>query len=137
VRWVIRHVVPRVTLSARCIRYWEADVLAFADRLVDARLRGRNAWREIGLGDFLERQEAVAILAVVDEAGFQRRLDPGHHRLVDIALALFAPFNFDFVVEEFLSVDNCQAAFFGLRGVNKHPFHGLRPSSVLHALKGL
>lgn len=31
-RWVIRHVTPRVQLSARVIRYWEADVEAFLAR---------------------------------------------------------------------------------------------------------
>jgi hypothetical protein len=80
---------------------------------------------EILLGDFLEGQEAVAVFAVVDKAGFQRGLDAGHDRLVDIALALFAPFDFDFVVEEFLSVDDGQPAFFGLRGVDQHAFHGV------------
>jgi hypothetical protein len=46
----------------------------------------------------------VALFAVVDEAGFQRRFDAGDDRLVDVALALFAPFDFDFVVEQFLPV---------------------------------
>ena len=45
-------------------------------------------------------------------------------RSVDIAFALFAAFDFNFIVEEFLSVDDCQAAFFCLGGVNEHPFHG-------------
>ena len=66
----------------------------------------------------------MAVFAVVNKAGFQRRLDPGDDGLVNVALALFAPFDFDFVVEEFLSVDNRQAAFFSLRGVDQHPFHG-------------
>jgi len=35
----------------------------------------------------------VAFLAVVDEAGFERGLDAGHNGLVDVALALFAPFD--------------------------------------------
>ena len=30
VRWVVRHVTPRVQLSARVIRYWEADLRRFA-----------------------------------------------------------------------------------------------------------
>jgi hypothetical protein len=36
---------------------------------------------------------------------------------------LFAPFDFDFVVEEFLSIDDGQAALFSLRGIDQHPFH--------------
>ncbi|MCY1171361.1 hypothetical protein D9M73_114690 [compost metagenome] len=98
--------------------------LTFADHVVDARLADRHAGGEVVLGDFLERQETVAVFAVVDKTGFQRRLDARDDGLVDVALALFAPFNFNFVVEEFLSIDNRQAAFFSLRGVDQHPFHG-------------
>ena len=35
--------------------------------------------------DFAERQEAVAIAAIVDESGLQRRLDARHFRQIDIA----------------------------------------------------
>ena len=97
--------------------------LAFLDHLVDAGLAGGHAFGEILTRDFLERQEAVAVFAVVDEAGFQRGLDAGDDGLVDVALALFAPFDFDFVVEEFLSIDDGQAAFFRLRGIDQHPLH--------------
>ncbi len=69
----------------------------------------------------------MAVFAVVHKAGFQRGLDAGDDGLVDVALALFAPFDFDFVVEELLSVDDGQAAFFGLRGVDEHPLHDAIP----------
>ena len=65
----------------------------------------------------------MALFAVVDEAGFKRGFDTRDDRLVDVAFALFAAFNFNFVVEEFLSVDDGQAAFFSLCGVDQHPFH--------------
>ena len=65
----------------------------------------------------------MALFAVVDEAGFKRGFDTRDDRLVDVAFALFAAFNFNFVVEEFLSIDDGQAAFFSLRGVDQHPFH--------------
>ena len=39
--------------------------------------------------DFAEGQKAVAIAAVVDEGGLQRRLDPRHLRQVDVAAKLF------------------------------------------------
>ena len=97
---------------------------AFFDDVLDARLAHRHASGEILFGDFFEGQKAVAVFAVVDEAGFERGLDACHDCFVDIAFALFAAFDFDFVVEEFLSVDDCQAAFFCLGGVNEHPFHG-------------
>ena len=98
--------------------------LAFADGVLDAGLADGHALLEILARNFFERQKAVTVFTVVDKAGFERGFDPGDHGLVDVALALFAPFNFNFVVEEFLSVDDGQAAFFSLRGVDQHPFHG-------------
>jgi len=97
--------------------------LAFLDHVVDARLRRRDVALEVLARDFLERQEAVAVFAVVDETGLQRGLHAGDHRLVDVALALFAPLDLDFVVEQFLPVHDRQAALFGLRGVDQHAFH--------------
>ena len=38
--------------------------------------------------DLLERQEPVALLAVIDEGGFEAGLDAGDDAFVDIALAL-------------------------------------------------
>ena len=38
--------------------------------------------------DFAERQEAVAIAAVIDECGLQRRLDARHLRQIDVAAEL-------------------------------------------------
>ena len=42
----------------------------------------------------------MAVFAVVHKTGFQRGVYAGDDGLVDVALALFAPFDFDFVVEE-------------------------------------
>ena len=98
--------------------------LAFLDHVVDACLRGRNAALEVLTRDLLERQEAVTIFAVVDETRLQRGLHPRDDRLVDVSLALFAPFDFDLVVEQFLPVDNRQPAFLGLGGVDQHALHG-------------
>lgn len=106
----------------------DQQFLAFLDHFIDARLAGRDTGAEVAARDFLERQEPVAVFAVVHKTGFQRRLDAGDDGLVDVALALFAPFDFDFVVEELLSVDDGQAPFFGLRGVDEHPLHDAIPS---------
>jgi hypothetical protein len=111
--------LPRSSFST-----WTSSSWPSLDDVVDARLVDRHALGKVLLGDFLERQEAVAVFAVVDEAGFQRGLDARDDGLVDVALALFAPFDFNFVVEEFLSIDDRQAAFFSLSGVYQHPFHG-------------
>ena len=97
--------------------------LALADHVVDAGLVDRHAGGEVVARDFFERQKTVSVFAVIDKAGFQRRLDAGDNGLVDVALALLAPFNFNLVVEEFLSVNNGQPAFFSLGGINQHPFH--------------
>ena len=113
----------RAFVAALLFFHLDQQVLAFFDDVLDAGLRGRHIAREVLLGDFFERQKTVAFFAVIDKTGFQRGFNPGHHRFVDVALALFAPFNFDFVVEEFLSVDDGQAALFSLRGVDQHPFH--------------
>ena len=99
------------------------ELLAFADHIVDARLADRYAFGKVLARDLFEWQKAMAVFAVVDKASFKRGLDPGHNGFVNIAFALFATFDFDFVVEEFLSVDDGQAAFFSLRSVDEHPFH--------------
>ena len=44
---------------------------------------------EVVLGDFLQRQEAVAFRTVIDEAGFERRLDARDSAFVDVGFFLF------------------------------------------------
>jgi hypothetical protein len=65
----------------------------------------------------------VAVLAVVDEAGLERRLDPGHDGLVDVALALFAAFDLGLEVHQLLAIDDREAPLFRLRRVDQHAFH--------------
>ena len=113
----------RALVAALFLLDLHQQFLAFLDHIVDPGLADGDTLREVLARDFLERQEAVAVFAVVDEAGLQRRLDARHHGLVDVALALLAPFDLDLVVEQFLSIDDRQAALFGLRGVDQHPFH--------------
>ncbi len=98
--------------------------VAFADRVLDARGAHIDALAEIVARDFLERQEAVAVFSVVDETGLERRLDACHDRLVDVALALLAPFDLGFEVQQFLAVDDRKPAFFRLRRIDQHAFHG-------------
>jgi hypothetical protein len=49
--------------------------------------RGLRA--EVLLGDFLQRQEAVALRAVFDERRFETRLDAGDSAFIDIGFFLF------------------------------------------------
>ena len=97
--------------------------LAFFDHVLDLGRANFHAFFEVLAGNFLEWQEAMAFFAVIDETGFQRGLDAGDDGLVDVALALFAPFDFSLEVEQFLSVNDGQAPFFRLRGVDQHALH--------------
>ena len=100
------------------------DVLAFLQDLAHVDAPARGVLQEILAGDLLERQEAVALGAVVDEAGFERGLDARDARLVDVGLLLFAGRELDREVVELLSVNECDAQLFLLRRVHKHSFHG-------------
>ena len=53
------------------------EFLAFVQRFVDLGATDLDARLEIGAGNFLERQKAMAICAVVDEAGFETGFDAG------------------------------------------------------------
>ena len=113
----------RTLVAALFLLDLHQEFLAVADRILDAGGLDVDAFAEIGAGDFLERQETVAVFAVIDETGLERRLDARDDRLVDIALALFAPLDLVFEIEQFLSVDDGQPAFFRLRRVDEHAFH--------------
>ncbi len=63
---------------------------------------------------FLERQETVAVCAVINESSFQRGLDAGDHALVDVALPLLLGGRFNVEIDQFLTIDNGDTEFFGL-----------------------
>ena len=65
----------------------------------------------------------MAFLAVVDEAGFKRGLDTGDDALVDVRLAGFAAGSLNVDVDQLLAVDNANARFLGMRGIEKHALH--------------
>ena len=94
------------------------EFLAFLDRVLDAQLgRVRIRVPEIGAADFLEGEKAVPFRPIVDEAGFERRFDPGDDAFVDIALALLFGCRFDVEIDQFLTVDDRHPQFFGLGGI--------------------
>ena len=99
------------------------QLLAFLEGVLDARAPDVDAGPEVGAGDFLEGQEAVALGAVVYEGGFEAGLDAGDDALVDIALALLLAGGLDVEVDQFLAVDDGDAQLFGLRRVEQHAFH--------------
>ena len=99
------------------------QLLADLQGILDACAAGIDAGLEVGAGDFLERQEAVAFGAVIDEGGFEAGLDAGDDCLVDVALALFLGGRFDVEVDQLLTIDDRDAEFLGLRRIEQHAFH--------------
>jgi hypothetical protein len=78
---------------------------------------------EVAAGDLLERQEAVAFRAVVDEGRLETGLYPGDDAFVDIAFALFLAGRLDVEVDELLTVDDRNTEFLGLCRVEQHALH--------------
>ncbi|KAF4531234.1 hypothetical protein B566_EDAN019292 [Ephemera danica] len=113
----------RALVAALFLFHLHQQFGAFLDGVADLGVLHIHAFAEVIAADFLERQEAVAVFAVINEAGFERRLDPRDHGLVDVALALFAPFDFGFEIDQLLPVDDGQAPLFRLRGIDQHAFH--------------
>ena len=105
------------------------QLLAFLELVLDPRLAGVGvAVAEVVARDFLERQETVAVGAVVDEAGFERGLDARDDGLVDVALALFLGGGFDVEVDELLTIDDRHPEFLRLGGIEQHAFHVRSPA---------
>ena len=78
----------RTLVAALVFIHLNDDFLAFAQRLLDGGFGYVDAGLEIGTGNFLERQEAVALGAVIDKGGFETGLDAGDNALIDIAFFL-------------------------------------------------
>ena len=72
--------------------------------------------------DLAERQEAVALAAVVDERRLQRRFDPGHLGEVDVPFELLLGRGFEVKVFELMVVDHHHPGFFRMGGVDQHAF---------------
>ncbi|OTP73509.1 hypothetical protein PAMC26577_17710 [Caballeronia sordidicola] len=120
----------RALVAALFLLDLDDQFLAFAQRVLDARGAHVHAVLEVLAGNFLERQETMAVFAVVHKTGFERRLDAGDDSLVDVAFALFAPGGFNVDVDEFLPIDDSDAQFFLLRRVKQHAFHWTAPERL-------
>src|SRR5579863_6840454 len=68
----------------------DRDLLALREELADVHPAALRLLAEVLFRDFLQRQESVALGAVVDEAGLERGLDAGNPGLVDIGFFLLA-----------------------------------------------
>ncbi len=111
--------------AALVLVHLDDEFLAFPQRLLDGGLGRFDPFPEKGPGDFLERQKAVALGAVIDEGRFEAGLDAGDDGLVDVALALLFCGRFDVEVYEFLAIDNGDTEFLGLCRVEQHALHFL------------
>src|SRR5690606_21726262 len=98
-------------------------VLALADQFAHRGLVGIDAGRVVLARDFLERQEAMAVAAVLDEAGLERRFDAGDAPLVDVALLLFPGRDLDVEIVEGLAIDDGHTQLLTLSCVDQHTLH--------------
>jgi len=64
--------------------------LAFLQKVLDIEAAAVRRLRpEVFFGDFLQRQEAMALRAIFDERRFETRLDAGNSAFIDIGFFLF------------------------------------------------
>ena len=70
--------------------------------------------------DFREGEEAVAVAAIVDERGLERRLDPRHLGEIDVALELLALGALEIKLLDPVSLDDRHAGLFPVARVDQH-----------------
>ena len=70
--------------------------------------------------DFGERQEAVAVAAVLDERRLQRRLDPRHLGEIDIAAKLFAVRGLEIEFLDAVAAQHDHPGFLRMGRVDEH-----------------
>ncbi len=74
--------------------------------------------------DFAERQEPVAVTAVIDKRRLQGRFDPGYLGKIDVASELPSGFNLDVEIFQMVSDDDRHPGLFRMRCVDEHSFGG-------------
>ena len=99
------------------------DLLAFAQKFLDAGLVMIDAGLEVISRNFLQRQKAVLVSAVLDECRFQRRFQAGNAAFINVGFLLFFGRPFDIDIVKRLAVDDRDAQFFCLRRIDEHAFH--------------
>jgi hypothetical protein len=118
--------LPRSSFSTWTMSSWPS-----LQQVADVHPAARRLLLEVLLRDFLQRQEAVALAAVLDERRLEARLDARDASLVDVGLLLFLGRNLDRQVVELLTVNECDAQLLLLRRVDQHSLHwpllGSRP----------
>ena len=80
--------------------------MAFAQGVLNARGAYINTFFKVTAGDFFERQKAVTLFAVADEAGFEAGFNAGNDAFIDVAFALFTAGDFNVKVDQLLPIDD-------------------------------
>jgi hypothetical protein len=70
--------------------------------------------------DFAEGQKAVAISAVVDEGGLQRRLDARHLGQIDVAAKLFTAGGLEIEFLDTMAAQNNHPGLFRMGRIDEH-----------------
>ena len=70
--------------------------------------------------DFAERQEAVAVAAVFDERGLERRLNARHLGEIDISAKLFSLRRLEIKFFDSVAAQNDDPSFLRMRRIDKH-----------------
>ena len=99
------------------------EFLAFLQHFLDVRAAFARVLHEVAAGNFLERQEAVAVAAVFDKGGFETGFESGNACLVDIGFTTLALLHLDVEIDQTLSIDDRNAQLFALRRVHENAFH--------------
>ncbi len=121
----------RALVATLFLVHLDDHFLALAQQLADAGLVRVDASLEVIAGDFLERQEAVAVGPVFDEGRFQRRFKARDAALVDVRLLLFLGRLFDVDVVQRLAIHDGYPQLFSLRGIDQHSLHSCVPRALL------
>ena len=104
---------------------WRFSVSSSASRcgallVLDQRLTvGDRDLIVVGM-DFAEGEEAVAVAAVFDEGGLQRRFDPRDLGEIDVAAKLFALRGFEIEFFDAVAADHHDPGLFRVGGIDKH-----------------
>ncbi len=70
--------------------------------------------------DFAEREEPVAVAAVIDESRLERRLDPGYFGKIDVAFQLPAVCRLEIEFLHAIAAYDDHASFLRVRRVDEH-----------------
>ena len=94
--------------------------LADFNHVLEGRLAfvGGGGTGQVFFADFLEREKAVPLRAVIDKGRFQRGLNPGDFSFVNIGFFLRGIKGFDVKVVELLAIYQRNPQLFLLGGVN-------------------